>query len=74
MQSVLYIDNMTIRLSDKFKLKKPLRLPDQVAETLEKEINSIPGVIENGLFIDLVDEVIVGSKQGIITLEEQCLQ
>ena len=43
-------------------------------ETLEKEINSIPGVIENGLFIDLVDEVIVGSKQGIITLEERCLQ
>ena len=43
-------------------------------ETLEKEINSIPGVIENGLFIDLVDEVIVGSKQGIIILEEQCLQ
>lgn len=43
-------------------------------EVLEKEINSIPGVIENGLFIDLVDEVIVGSKQGIITLEERCLQ
>ena len=43
-------------------------------ETLEKEINSIPGVIENGLFIGLVDEVIVGSKQGIITLEERCLQ
>ena len=43
-------------------------------EALEKEINSIPGVIENGLFIDLVDEVIVGSKQGIITLEERCLQ
>jgi len=43
-------------------------------ETLEREINSLPGVIENGLFIDLVDEVIVGSKQGIITLEEQCLQ
>lgn len=43
-------------------------------EALEKEINSIPGVIENGLFIDLADEVIVGSKQGIITLEERCLQ
>jgi ribose 5-phosphate isomerase A len=41
---------------------------------LEKEINMIPGVVENGLFIDLVDEVIVGSKQGIITLEEKCLQ
>lgn len=43
-------------------------------EPLEKEINSIPGVVENGLFIDLVDEVIVGSKQGIITLEEQHVQ
>ncbi len=43
-------------------------------ESLEKEINSIPGVIENGLFIDLADEIIVGSKQGIITLEERCLQ
>jgi len=43
-------------------------------EVLEKEINSIPGVIENGLFINLADEIIVGSKQGIITLEERCLQ
>jgi len=31
----------------------------------------IPGVVENGLFIDLVSEVIVGSKQGIMTLEKQ---
>jgi len=43
-------------------------------EGLEKQINSIPGVIENGLFIGLADEVIVGSKQGVITLEERCLQ
>jgi ribose 5-phosphate isomerase A len=43
-------------------------------ELLEKEINSIPGVVENGLFIDLVDEVIVGSKQGIITLEDKYIQ
>ena len=40
-------------------------------ETLEKEINNIPGVLENGLFIGLADEVIVGSKQGIMTLERQ---
>jgi ribose 5-phosphate isomerase A len=40
-------------------------------EALEKEINNIPGVLENGLFIGLVDEVIVGSKQGIMTLERQ---
>jgi ribose 5-phosphate isomerase A len=43
-------------------------------EILERDINSFPGVIENGLFINLVDEVIVGSKRGIITLEEQCVQ
>ena len=43
-------------------------------EVLEKEINSIPGVTENGLFINLADEIIVGSKQGIITVEERCLQ
>ena len=42
-------------------------------ELLEKNINLIPGVVENGLFIDLVDEVIVGSKQGIMTLERQIM-
>jgi ribose 5-phosphate isomerase A len=40
-------------------------------EVLEKEINSIPGVLENGLFIGLADEVIVGSKQGMMILERQ---
>jgi len=43
-------------------------------EVLENQINSIPGVVENGLFLGLADEVIVGSKQGIITLEQKCLQ
>jgi len=38
-------------------------------EQLEQTINSIPGVVENGLFIGLVDEVIAGSKQGVVTLE-----
>ena len=37
-------------------------------EQLEIDINNIPGVVENGLFIGLVDEVIVGAKQGILTL------
>lgn len=40
-------------------------------EALEKEINNTPGVLENGLFIGLADEVIVGSKQGMMTLERQ---
>ena len=38
---------------------------------LEKEINNIPGVVENGLFVDLVDEVIAGGKQGIVTLDKE---
>ena len=38
---------------------------------LEKEINCIPGVVENGLFVDLVDEVIAGGKQGIVTLDKE---
>jgi len=40
-------------------------------EELEREINSIPGVVENGLFIGLADDVIVGSKRGVITLERE---
>jgi ribose 5-phosphate isomerase A len=37
----------------------------EISENLEKKINSIPGVIENGLFIDLADEVVVGTEEGI---------
>lgn len=40
-------------------------------EELEIEINNIPGVVENGLFIGLADEIIVGGKQGIITLDKE---
>jgi ribose 5-phosphate isomerase A len=40
------------------------------AGQLEKDINNIPGVLENGLFIGLVDKVIVGSKKGLMTLEK----
>jgi ribose 5-phosphate isomerase A len=40
-------------------------------EVLEKDINAIPGVVENGLFINLADLVIVGSRQGIMTLDQQ---
>jgi ribose 5-phosphate isomerase A len=40
-------------------------------EQLEKQINNIPGVVENGLFINLAHQVIVGGKQGIITLDKE---
>lgn len=40
-------------------------------EQLEQDLNAVPGVVENGLFINMVDEVIVGSKQGIMSLEKK---
>lgn len=40
-------------------------------EQMEMDINMIPGVVENGLFIGLAHQVIVGGKQGIMTLEKE---
>jgi ribose 5-phosphate isomerase A len=40
-------------------------------EQMEIDISLIPGVVENGLFINLVNEVIVGGKQGILTLDKE---
>ncbi len=41
---------------------------------LEPTINNIPGVLENGLFVDLADEVLVGEvsegKAGVINLKK----
>jgi len=36
---------------------------------LNIELNAIPGVVENGLFVGLADEVIVGTKNGIKNLK-----
>ncbi|ADP76810.1 ribose-5-phosphate isomerase [Methanothermus fervidus DSM 2088] len=36
---------------------------------LEKELNNIPGVVENGIFSKNVDEVLVGTKNGIKVLK-----
>ena len=35
------------------------------AEEMETMLNSIPGVVENGLFVKLADVVVVGTKGGI---------
>ncbi|HDS59012.1 MAG TPA: ribose-5-phosphate isomerase RpiA [Thermoplasmatales archaeon] len=40
------------------------------AET-EIELNSIPGVVDNGLFIDLATEVVVGTPSGAKTIRRQ---
>ncbi len=39
-------------------------------KSLETELNSIPGVVENGIFSDVVHEVIVGREEGIETLKK----
>ncbi len=41
------------------------------AGDLEKEFNMIPGVVENGLFIGLTNEIIIGSKNGVKVLKSR---
>jgi ribose 5-phosphate isomerase A len=36
---------------------------------LEKDLNSIPGVIENGIFSQMVDKVILGTPKGVKLLK-----
>lgn len=38
-------------------------------KSLEAELNLIPGVVDNGLFIGLADKVIVGSENGVEIIE-----
>ena len=42
-------------------------------EKLDTDLNLIPGVVETGLFIGLVNEVIVGSKSGVKTLDKESI-
>ncbi|WP_297499679.1 ribose-5-phosphate isomerase RpiA [Thermococcus sp.] len=55
-------DNGNFILDAKFhKIEDPL--------DLEIELNTIPGVVENGIFADIADIVLVGTKEGIKRLE-----
>jgi ribose 5-phosphate isomerase A len=50
-------DNGNFIFDVKFNIKNPKKL--------ETELNTIPGVVENGIFSQIVDEVIVGRDTGI---------
>jgi ribose 5-phosphate isomerase A len=50
-------DNGNFIFDVKFTIKNPKKL--------ETELNTIPGVVENGIFSQIVDEVIVGRDTGI---------
>ncbi len=40
------------------------------AEEMERALNGIPGVVENGLFVGLTTMVIVGTKDGVRTIKK----
>jgi ribose 5-phosphate isomerase A len=55
-------DNMNYILDCEFKgIEDP--------EEMERRLKEIPGVVETGLFIDIADIVLVGTREGIKTLE-----
>ena len=56
-------------VTDQGNLILDVRFPGGIGDgaVLERQLNSIPGVVENGLFVNLVDQVLVGeaTEQGI---------
>jgi len=42
-----------------------------VPSRLEKRINNVPGVVENGLFVGMADEVVVGHEDGYTILKSK---
>jgi ribose 5-phosphate isomerase A len=38
-------------------------------EELEKDLNLIPGVVENGLFLGLATRVVIGTEKGVVVRE-----
>jgi ribose 5-phosphate isomerase A len=55
-------------VTDQGNLVLDVRFSDGIVDprALEQAINNIPGVLENGLFVDLADEVLVGEvKDGV---------
>jgi ribose 5-phosphate isomerase A len=49
-------------VTDQGNLVLDVKFADGIADpaSLEKAINNLPGVLENGLFVDLTDQVLVG--------------
>ena len=64
-------------VTDQGNIVLDLKLNDGIADptALEQTINNIPGVLENGLFVNLADEVLVGEVSsgaaGVRSLEKR---
>jgi ribose 5-phosphate isomerase A len=55
-------------VTDQGNLVLDVKFVDGIADPagLEKEINNLPGVLENGLFVNLTDQVLVGEiRDGV---------
>jgi len=55
-------------VTDQGNLVLDVKFADGIADpaSLEKEINNLPGVLENGLFVNLTDQVLVGEiRDGV---------
>ena len=44
-------------------------IPD--ARQLDRELNAIPGVVENGLFVDLAHVLVIGDDEGGAEVREK---
>ena len=51
------------KIKTKAKIKNKLGISSDI-ELLDYQINNIPGVIQNGLFINIADIIIVGKEKG----------
>jgi len=49
------------------------RFPDGIHDPheIERKINNIPGVMENGLFLDLTTMVVVANSDGTVSVREK---
>ena len=44
--------------------------PIKDPKKLEADLNSIPGVVENGIFTEIIDQVLVGTQDGVEILKK----
>ncbi len=76
------LEIMGAKVERRMKGGKPFKTDNQMAildcrfpqgigdkKDLERDINLIPGVLENGLFLGLTHEVLVGTPDGVLRLE-----
>jgi ribose 5-phosphate isomerase A len=60
-------------VTDQGNLVLDVKFSDGIADPvgLEREINNLPGVLENGLFVNITDQVLVGEiNDGVANVRD----